>query len=70
MSEWIDVNKELPDDMVLKVIVYYENDCADAVSIADAYFSINGFCVFHKDEFKPIVGVTHWQLMPEPPESK
>jgi len=64
---WISVDDRLPKDMSLGCIVYYENDCADMVSTADVFLSSDGFCIMHKGEWKPIVGVTHWMKLPEPP---
>lgn len=69
-EKWTSVEDRLPDDMTSDLIVYYENDCAKSVCFCDSYLSSLGFCRFYERELKPIVGVTHWQPRPEPPENE
>ncbi len=71
MMKWISVEERLPEDMEFGCIVYYENDVTKAVTNTDAYFEHKGFCIFDKNSrARPVVGVTHWMPLPEPPEGE
>jgi len=69
-SEWISVSSgNLPEHNVgYECLVTFQH-MNEPSCVSPAHYVNSDFCIFYRNDWKPIVNVTHWQPLPQPPKA-